>query len=701
MDVKLFLIKEKENPFLKDLFEHFLNQNLNVKWISKNTLLEEVKKEKSVIILIFEPSNFNIDLAKKIITLNSETFFFLALENNVEEINFLTEVYENLKDLPFDLLLPFYPKKLILSKIKSVYDKIINFRELQKLRLFEQIVSVSLASSTSWDLNSFYKVFLSQVEKCFYSCVGIIFEFDESKGSFKVKSTSFDGEERLRKVGLRWKDLEALNQKYLNKTLTTQSLTSKNLDSEISQIHQKGFKSILIIPLIFKNKLFGSFMFLSEEEISKRDVFILEHLCHIVSFMTNHIHLFERYNTLSKEISQMQQTTSHQERLRVLGQMASGIAHDLNNVVTPLIGFSQLLLEKEPHLSNRGKQYLHHIIKAGEDIKNIISRLRQFYRKKNELDEQFTLVDINKIILEAIDLTKPKWKDIPQEKGINIEIDVQLSSITDTIKGIPSEIREALINLILNSVDALPDGGKITIKSKTQSESVVVEVEDKGTGMDKYTLEHCIEPFFTTKGKEGSGLGLSIVYGIMERHGGKMEIKSQKGKGTTITLYFPISKSEKTKKDYGKNKKQIDVPKLWILHIDDDKAVLRVIKDMLEGDGHRVFMCSEPEEGIEIFKEKLNKQEPFDLVITDLGMPNMEGKKVASIIKALSPKTPVILLTGWDITEKDLDSIGIDYVLKKPISFYDLRKAILELFLKGAFRRHYGKNSFSLESKGR
>ncbi len=701
MDAKLFLVKEKENSFLKELFEYFQNQNLNVKCTDKNVLLEELKKEKSVNILIFEPSSFDFDLAREIIALNSETFFFLALENN-EEIEFLPKTYEGLKDPPFDLLFSFYPKKLILSKIKSAYEKIISSKELQKLKLFEQIISVSLASSTLWDLNSFYKVFLSQLEKCFCICIGVIFEFNESKKSFKVKSLSSNGEEKLKKLGVRWENLEALRDKYSNKTSSIKSLSLKELKLEPSQIlYQKGFKSIIVIPLKFKDKLFGSFMLLTEEKLSKRDLFLLEHLCQVVSFITNHIYLFERYNTLSKEIEKMQKTTSHQERLRILGEMASGIAHDLNNVVTPLIGFSQLLLERESHLSNRGKQYLHHIIKAGEEIKNIVSRLRQFYRKKDELDEEFTFIDINKIILEAVEFTKPKWKDISQEKGINIEIDLQLSSITEPIKGNPSEIREVLINLIINSVDALPDGGKITISSKIQSDNIVVEIKDEGIGMDKYTLEHCIDPFFTTKGKEGSGLGLSIIYGIMQRHDGKMEIKSEKGKGTTVTLYFPISKSQKKKENHNKINKQIDVPKLWILHIDDDRAVLRVVKDMLEKDGHRVVMSSEPQKAIEIFKEKLDKQEPFDLVITDLGMPNMEGKKVASMIKALSPETPVILLSGWDIIEKDLRSINIDYVLEKPISFYDLRKAIIDLFLKGAFRRKYVKDSFSIESKGR
>src|SRR5690606_29908877 len=190
---------------------------------------------------------------------------------------------------------------------------------------------------------------------------------------------------------------------------------------------------------------------------------------------------------------------------------------------------------------------------AGEDIAHIVARLREFYRRREE-KQSTQQVYLNKLVEQVVDMTRPRWRDIPQERGITIEIGTELATGVPELVGIESEIREALTNLVLNAVDALPDGGKIVLRTQVSRTTapddfarrltyVAVEVSDTGLGMSEETRTRCLEPFFSTKGKRGTGLGLAMVYGVMERHEGKIEIDSELGKGTTFRLIFPVRKA--------------------------------------------------------------------------------------------------------------------------------------------------------------
>jgi CheY-like chemotaxis protein len=273
---------------------------------------------------------------------------------------------------------------------------------------------------------------------------------------------------------------------------------------------------------------------------------------------------------------------------------------------------------------------------------------------------------------------------MPQQRGIVIQLRTDLAWNLPAVSGIESEIREALTNLVFNAIDAMPEGGTLTVRTRSAQSGasvshVQLEVADSGIGMDEATRRHCLEPFFTTKGERGTGLGLAMVYGVAKRHNAQIELDSAPGQGTTARLSFPL----RTAADDSSTQPAIDdsMPsRMRILIVDDDPLLIRSIRDTLEADGHIVTAASGGQAGIDTFLEAQTRGELFNAVLTDLGMPYVDGRKVASAIKAASPFTPVILLTGWGqrlVAEGDVPA-DVDQVLNKPPKLRDLRAALAQ-----------------------
>jgi PAS domain S-box-containing protein len=382
-------------------------------------------------------------------------------------------------------------------------------------------------------------------------------------------------------------------------------------------------------------------------------------------------------NTLI-ELRETQKMVFQQERLRSLGQMASGIAHDINNSLTPILGYSDLLLKNKEVVKLAEKQ-LTKIRTASQDIRQIIERMKEFYRPKIE-ESEYINIDLNDIIKSTIDLTSHRWKDIPESQGMVIKINPQLQENLQTIKGNESEIREALTNLIMNASDAMLEGGTLSFITYSTEKNVVVEVVDTGIGMDEEIRQHCLDPFFSTKGDKGTGLGLSMVYGIMQRHEGQIEIVSEKNAGTTIRLVFPIPSKNET--DIEKKEGKYSLPGLKILCVDDDENVREMLLIILEKSKHFVKSTDSGKSAINIFYDDFDNHQPFDLVITDLGMPYMDGKSVAESIKKKSPNTPIILMTGWGAFIEAGSIKSVDYILKKPITMDELHNALISVIKK-------------------
>lgn len=250
-----------------------------------------------------------------------------------------------------------------------------------------------------------------------------------------------------------------------------------------------------------------------------------------------------------EQLRQSQQSIVQQERLRALGQMASGVAHDINNSLTPIIGYTDFLLEERALPPEESRKCLQFIRAAAGEISHTVDQVRQFYRGRDE-EETLPPLDLNQLATEMIERTRPRWQASAQQGGRAIVLE------TLFLKGLPrileneSELREAISNLILNAVDAMPQGGTLTIstglvdrtpavETRPKQRHVCLEVRDTGVGMDEMTRQRCLEPFFTTKGPRGRGLGLAMVYGLVRRHEGAIEISSQPGAGTAVRLLFP------------------------------------------------------------------------------------------------------------------------------------------------------------------
>jgi len=447
-----------------------------------------------------------------------------------------------------------------------------------------------------------------------------------------------------------------------------------------------GLGSLVIAPLTVESSVFGVLVAARRdpEAFSSADCEFLKQLSEHVALAAHQAQIYGALQRAYEELRHSQQTVMQTERLRALGEMASGIAHDINNAISPVALYAELLLSQEAHLSEAGRGRLATMRRAIDDVAGTIERMREFYRPR-EATREFTRLDIRAAIEQVLDFTEPRWKALPQQRGIVIELRRELATQLPDVMGDEVELRDALTNLVFNAVDAMPEGGTLGLRTYAAMEpdgrsTVRIEVSDTGLGMDPETRRRCIEPFFTTKGERGTGLGLASVYGMLQRHSAALEVDSEPGKGTTMRMIFPaFTRNAGTTGFY--LSEHASLRRLRILVIDDDPILIRSLSEALENDGHQLVSALGGEAGIEAFSAALGTEREFEVVITDLGMPRVDGRKVAAAIKAMSASTPIVLLTGWGqrlLDEQNLPE-NIDRVLSKPPRLNQLRAALVEL----------------------
>ncbi len=388
--------------------------------------------------------------------------------------------------------------------------------------------------------------------------------------------------------------------------------------------------------------------------------------------------LLETNRELEKALEDLkaaQQQVIQHERLRALGQMASGVAHDFNNTLTPIVGFADLLLEREDLLSNKAETttFLKLLRTSALDAANVVRRLREFYRPLDQ-HEELAPVDLTDLIAQVIALTEPRWRQQAQANGATIRIEKKLETLSPVAAN-ESALREALTNLVFNAVDAMPSGGMISFETGTENGQAVIRVRDTGSGMTEAVRRRCLEPFFSTKGEHGTGLGLAMVYGIVERHRGDLKIESAPGDGTTFVIRLPLAEPT-TAEAKVPEAPEIAKSPLNVLVVDDEPGIREVIAAFLRSDGHEVTTASNGREGLEQFESH-----PFDMVVTDRAMPEMNGDQMAGLIKESQPDIPVVLLTGFGtlIRSTGVQPPSIDAVLDKPVTLKTLLSTIENL----------------------
>ncbi len=378
------------------------------------------------------------------------------------------------------------------------------------------------------------------------------------------------------------------------------------------------------------------------------------------------------------------------EKLKSLGELAGGVAHDFNNVLAAILGRVQLLkmhFQAPPGVQEKRKS-IHDLLKdleiierASLDGAETVRRVQEFSRKRVD-DKDFTQIEINELVENALDFTSVRWKDDAELKGITVTIQKDLSSLPPTV-GSASEIREVFTNLIHNGIDAMPQGGTIRIKSFVEESTIVVKIEDNGSGIPAEVRHRIFDPFFTTKGVQSTGLGMSISYGIINRHKGTIDVDSTEGTGTTFTIRLPISDS--VHKEDKSAETEIELKKkAKVLVVEDEEEVRNLIADILTESGHEVVTASDGNQGIELFKEK-----DVDMVFSDLGMPGISGWQVAQTIKGINKNVPVAIITGWniDLEQEELRNRGVDFIAMKPFAVKQILQLVQEaLALKKKFK---------------
>lgn len=377
--------------------------------------------------------------------------------------------------------------------------------------------------------------------------------------------------------------------------------------------------------------------------------------------------LYKQVCVAYDELKAAQKQLVQSEKLRAIGEIASGVAHDFNNALGIILGNIQLLLRTST--DEKVTARLRSMEQASLDATETVRRIREFTCMQPE--EPLKPVDLKALVISVLDMMEAGWKTSMQMRGVKLELDSSLEEGL-FVAGVPAEMREVLANIFINAVQAMPHGGSLSISTRQSDGYAFIEVTDTGTGMTEDVASRIFDPFFTTKGVEGTGLGMSVVYGIVKRHRGKISVSSCLGKGTTITIVLPVAIG-----DEGQTIQNNDAPEpaapIHVLIVEDEEGFAEVFTDMLTEYGHKVCVARSGTEAITLFGEGR-----FDLVFTDLGMPGMSGWQVARSIKEISSSTPIVLLTGWgaDVDQTQLAQSGIEMVLSKPINIDSLSQII-------------------------
>ncbi len=353
------------------------------------------------------------------------------------------------------------------------------------------------------------------------------------------------------------------------------------------------------------------------------------------------------------------------ETLRAMGQMASGMAHHVNNLLAVISGRTQLLLVRDPAPETR--RPLEIIQRATFDAAEVVRRVLGFASMQPA--PAGAPVDFNEIVREVVELTRPRWRDEAQMHALAIDVQLELGDVA-RVAGEAPALREVVMNLIFNAIDALPMGGTIRIATWSADTWVFCAVADDGVGMNDEVRRRAHEPFFTTKGPQGTGLGLSVAHSIVQRHRGELSLRPNEPRGTVVTLRLPQAAPAATATEPASTPQG---PPLRILIIDDELPVREALADSLAEDGHAVIQAASGPEGL----ARLADGVIVDVVVTDLGMPEMTGWDVARAVRTRYPGLPVGLVTGWavalEISEEERR--GVDFLIAKPYSMEALRAA--------------------------
>jgi CheY-like chemotaxis protein len=362
------------------------------------------------------------------------------------------------------------------------------------------------------------------------------------------------------------------------------------------------------------------------------------------------------------------------EKLSALGELASGVAHDFNNTLAGILGRAQLLLStKDPEKVDAGLQL---IIKTAKDGAKTIKRIQDFARQRR--DHDFQPVSVDQLLLDVREITRPRWKSRAESEGVHITLELKLGTDDARVMGDESELREVLINMVFNAVDAMPEGGTLTLSTREAGGQIEIGVSDTGEGMTDEVRPRVFDPFFTTKGKAGMGLGLAVSYGIIRRHEGSVSVHSESGRGTSFQILLPRVRAEA--KPAGEPPAISLVPqqpgRTRILVVDDEERVRELLRDILESEGYCVALARGGREALKLLSES-----DYDAVFTDLGMQGMSGWELARAVRERDEQIALAVITGWGdtVSPEEQSAAKADWVVPKPFTIDRITDLVREI----------------------
>jgi signal transduction histidine kinase/ActR/RegA family two-component response regulator len=388
-------------------------------------------------------------------------------------------------------------------------------------------------------------------------------------------------------------------------------------------------------------------------------------------------HYIAEQDRLRREQEEMREQFTQLEKMSALGELASGVAHDFNNTLAGILGRAQLVMRtSDPEKIRKGLQI---IVKTAEDGARTVKRIQDFARQRRSQD--FEPVATDQLLLDAKEMTRPRWKDSAEAQDAYVRVVVNAES-NSFVMGDESELREVLVNMIFNAVDAMPGGGTLTLASRGEGDHVLVSVSDTGCGMSQEVRSRIFDPFFTTKGKAGMGLGLAVSYGIVRRHEGAVEVQSEVNAGTTFTIRLPAASGVRKPEAVEEVAADTCAPaaragrRARVLVVDDEQHVRDLLSDILETEGCEAVACSSGNEAVALLGAGA-----FDAVFTDIGMPGMSGWELARIVRERDAGIPVAVITGWgeSVGSDQQQAARVDWVVSKPFSMKRIVEIVREI----------------------
>ena len=528
---------------------------------------------------------------------------------------------------------------------------------------FALVHDIASIMASSLDISEVYERFADEFKKLISFERILIAEIDVAENSATHTFVSTTDELRMDAVdplplagsGIEW----VVNNRRIN---VEDDLSRSREFSRDENLADRGVKSVMRVPVIARSGLIAVLSLSSSRAgaFGLRDQEIAEHVARQIAPAFENARLYEEVQEALESLRSAQEQLVRVERLRAMGELANGVAHDFNNALASILGQAQLLIKRvsdESHLKS-----LQMIEQSALDSARLVGRILDFARF--ETDTAYRAVDVNRIVEDSVALTRHKWRDEAQSSGRSIRVETRLGEVPPA-SGSYAELREMMIDLIVNAYEAIADDGSIEVATRSDDDRVHVSVTDTGVGMSAEASAKIFEPFVSTKGRGGTGLGMSVTFGVISRHNGTIDVESQEGQGTTVHVSLPRALEFEEPAAINAPMTMETGTSARILVVEDEPLIRETMADVLSQGGHRVTLASEGEEGLRLFK-----QDEHDIVFTDLSMPGLSGWQVAAEIKRHRSDVPVVIVTGWGvlIDDSEIEASGVDGVLAKPFT---------------------------------